>query len=71
MFVGPHNSRMCQYIIELAHQGQMIGPQSTWAVATTLELWIYDLDHALPFPSNILHFPLLAPLGLQFVPTSW
>jgi hypothetical protein len=24
-FAGPHKSRMHQYIIELAHQGQMIG----------------------------------------------
>jgi hypothetical protein len=26
MFAGPHKSRMCQYIIELAHRGQTIGP---------------------------------------------
>jgi hypothetical protein len=25
-FVGPHKSRMCQYIIKLAHRGQMIDP---------------------------------------------
>jgi hypothetical protein len=25
-FVGPHKSRMRQYIIELAHRGQAIGP---------------------------------------------
>jgi hypothetical protein len=25
-FVGPYKSRMCQYIIELAHRGQAIGP---------------------------------------------
>jgi hypothetical protein len=25
-FAGPHKSRMHQYIIELAHRGQTIGP---------------------------------------------
>jgi hypothetical protein len=37
-FARPHKSRMCQYIINLVHQGQTIGPRSTQAGATTLEL---------------------------------
>jgi hypothetical protein len=34
-FTGPRESRMRQYIINLVHRGQMIGPQSTQAGATT------------------------------------
>jgi hypothetical protein len=37
-FVGPHKSNMCQYIINLVHQGHTIGPQSTQAEATTSKL---------------------------------
>jgi hypothetical protein len=37
-FVGPHKSRMCQYVINLVHRGQTISPQSTQTGATTLEL---------------------------------
>jgi hypothetical protein len=34
--------------------------------AITLELQIYDPDHSSSFPSSILHFPLIAPTGLNF-----
>jgi hypothetical protein len=37
-FVGPNKSCVCQYIINLIHRGQMIGPQSRQAGLPPLEL---------------------------------
>jgi hypothetical protein len=39
-FVGPHKLCMRQYIINLIHRGQMIGPQSTQAGVISSELRI-------------------------------
>jgi hypothetical protein len=47
-FVGPYKPHMHQYIIELAHQGQMIGPQSTRARATTLRALNMKTDNSHP-----------------------
>jgi hypothetical protein len=47
-----------------------IGTQQTWALINTgggyhLEALNIRSDHSLSFPSSILHFPLIAPSGLQ------
>jgi hypothetical protein len=47
-FAGPHESRMRQYIINLVHQGQAIGPQSTQAEATTFKDLNIKIDHSQP-----------------------
>ncbi len=47
-FVGPHKSHMRQYIINLVHRGQMIGPQSTQAGATTFEAPNIKTYHSQP-----------------------
>jgi hypothetical protein len=64
-FVGLHLSYLHQYIIKCL----FIQTQPTWTLidtveATTLELWIYDPVYKLPFPSSILHLPLVASPGL-------
>jgi hypothetical protein len=51
---------MRQYIINLVHRGQMIGPQSTLAGDTTFGAPNKKTFHSQPFPSGILHFPLVA-----------
>jgi hypothetical protein len=58
-FVGPHKSYMHQYIIELAHRGQTIGPYLTQVGATTFRALNMKIDHTPTFPSSILHFPLI------------
>jgi hypothetical protein len=65
-FAGLHISCMCQYIIECL----FIWAQPTRALIDTgggyhlvvLNLWSRPLS---TFASNILHFPLIAPSGLQ------
>jgi hypothetical protein len=56
-FVGPHKSRMCQYLINLVHWGQTIGPQSTQAGATTFEALSMKIDHSQPSCSVFSTFP--------------
>jgi hypothetical protein len=54
---------MCQYIINLAHQGQTTSPQSTQVGVTTFKAPNMKTPLS-PFPSDILHFPLVASPGL-------
>jgi hypothetical protein len=56
----PHKSHMHQYIIKLAHQGQV-----TWSLvdsggATTFRAPNKKTHHSPLFPSDILHFPLVS-----------
>jgi hypothetical protein len=69
-FAGPHKSHMRQYIIELPHRGQAIGPQSTQVGATTFGAPNMTTDLSPTFPFDILHFPLIAPPGLILMPQS-
>jgi hypothetical protein len=48
-FTGPHKSHMCQYIINLIHRGQTIGPQLTQTRATTFRVLNIKIDHSHPF----------------------
>jgi hypothetical protein len=50
-FVGPHESYMHQYIINLVHRGQTIGPQSTQVGATTFGALNMDTIHSQPYRS--------------------
>jgi hypothetical protein len=66
-FVGPHKSRMRQYIIN-ASCGRA---QSTWSLIDTgggYHLWSseYENRRLSTFPSGILHFPLVAPPNLTY-----
>jgi hypothetical protein len=63
-FTGPHKSRMQQYIINLVHRGQTIGPQSTQVGSTTFGALNMKTFHSPPFPFGILHFSLVAPPSL-------
>jgi hypothetical protein len=57
---------MRQYIIKAcSFSNNRCGPYLTLAGVTTLELQIYGRDHSSSFPFSILHFPLIAPSGLQ------
>jgi hypothetical protein len=47
-FVGPNESCMRQYIINLVHRGQTIGPQSTQAGATTFRAPNMKTVHSQP-----------------------
>jgi hypothetical protein len=55
-FVGPHKSLMHQYIINLAHRGQTIGPQLTQA-GLPPQSSEYENSSLSSFPSHILHNP--------------
>jgi hypothetical protein len=56
-FAGPHESCMCQYIINLVHRGQTIGPQSTLAGATTFGAPNIKTDHSQLFCPVFSTFP--------------
>jgi hypothetical protein len=58
-FTGPHKSRMRQYIINLVHQGQTIGPELTQAGATIFEDPNMKIDHSQPSLSVFSTFPEL------------
>jgi hypothetical protein len=64
-FVGPHKSRMCQYIIKFLFNRA----QPTWVLIDIgggyhLQSSKLTTDLSPTFPSDILHFPLVSPLGL-------
>jgi hypothetical protein len=64
-FTVPHKSCMCQYIINAWSTGpNRCGPWSTQVRATTFEAPNMKTDHSLTFPYGIIHFPLVAPIGL-------
>jgi hypothetical protein len=56
-FGGPHKYRMRQYIINLVHWGQMIGPQLTQAAATTFEAPNMKTYHSQPSRPVFFIFP--------------
>jgi hypothetical protein len=56
-FVGPHKSHMRQYIINLVHQDQTIGPQLTQTGATTFEVSNIKIDHSQPSRLLFSTFP--------------
>jgi hypothetical protein len=70
-FVGPHKSRMHQYIINLVHLGQAIGPQSTQAGATTFEALNMKTYHSQPFcPASHKDINPIAKIN-HIEPPSW
>jgi hypothetical protein len=56
-FAGPYESRMRQYIINLVHRGQMIGPQSTQVGATTFRAPNMKTFHSQPSHPVFSTFP--------------
>jgi hypothetical protein len=56
-FVGPHESRMRQYIINLVRWGQMVDPQSTQAGATTFGALNMKTVHSQPSRPVFSTFP--------------
>jgi hypothetical protein len=54
---GPHKSHMCQYIINLVHRSQTIGPQLIQAAATTFGVLNLTSDHSQPFHLIFSTFP--------------
>jgi hypothetical protein len=68
-FAGPHKSHMRQYIIDACPTGpNRCGPYLTQAGATTFGAPNMKTIDSLPFPSDILHFALVAPSCLMFMP---
>jgi hypothetical protein len=56
-FVGAYESHMHQYIINLVHRGQTIGPQSTQAGATTFGAPNMKTNHSQPSRPVFSTFP--------------
>jgi hypothetical protein len=56
-FVESHKSNMRQYIINLVHRGQTIGPQSTQVGATTFRAPNMKIDHSHPSRPVFSTFP--------------
>jgi hypothetical protein len=56
-FVGPYESGMHQYIINLIHWGLTIGPQSTQVGATTFGAPNMKTDHSQPSRPVFSTFP--------------